>query len=116
MHRPRAALLALALLLAACASKAEGMLSRVPRGESAVVLEVRIEEPRRRYMVSEDALARILRLPGVLNAERGSGREQLFVCLRGDLDGAWFERALRDEYRVTVVGEVGRNQGGTGPR
>jgi hypothetical protein len=81
-----------------------------------VVLEVRIEEPRRRYMVSEDAMARILRLPGVLAADRGSGREQLFVCLRGDLDGAWFAGALRDEYKVTIVGEAGRSQGGTEPR
>ncbi len=98
-------------LAAGCVSEdslLEGSSSRRPL--KVVVLEV--EGPRGSLVVTEPAMADIRRLPGVIDAVRGSGLREVRCLVEERTDPQILVSGLSPRYRAVVLRVVRREEPG----
>jgi hypothetical protein len=102
----------IALAAAACAtdgglarSRMRSLLSKAPPDAAVKVIVLNVEAERGTVVAGEGTLADVRRTPGVLQADRGGGRNEILVVADLDADSSYFVDALRPRYRVYVVRE-----------
>ena len=117
MHRrfPTLAVLVLvvaAALLSACASdgafargRMRTMVGKAPPEKPVKIVVLNVEAERGTAVAGEMTLADVRKAPGVLDADRGAGRNDVIVLVDLETDSSHIVDSLRPRYRVYVVGE-----------
>lgn len=106
-----------AALLCACSSDGSrarswqsSMFEHAPPGTAAKVVVIRVDDATR-YTPSQRALEDMQHAPGVMNARRGAGENELYALVDGTADPQALVLAMtRAGHRAWVVREVTRSE------
>ena len=96
----------LAMMLAAACASEESMFERAPRNRPVKVVVIEIEGSRASLVATEITLVDVRRVPGVIEVERGSGRNEVNCLVEARVDGEDLMSALSERYRVKVLRTV----------